>query len=522
MGASLILRHGEIVVEPGNPVRAEGVAVLGDRIAAAGSDAEVMAWAGPETQVVELEGRTVTPGFNDAHIHLVQHGLNMLRWVDLSGCVSIEQIIERVKEQADRTPPGVWVLGRGFDQERLREKRFPTARDMEAAGKKHPVFLTRICLHAGVVNRPALERIDPAFLKAADPGQYDWESGYFSENALNAVWSALPEPSPEEMVAAVEAASRTAIETGVTSAQCLIASAAEVAALREARRRGSLQTRVTLQYPLALFPQIKAAGLATGFGDEVLKIGAIKIFTDGSLGARTAALSRPYSDAPGSQGMLFFTDDKLCRTVREIHESGFQTAIHAIGDAAVGQVMDAYEAALGTAPDANLQSRLRIEHASVLGPGLLERMARLKIVAAVQPQFVASDFWTVERVGEERLRYTYPFRSMLAKGIPIAFSSDCPVERLDAFETLARAMARDERSSQERVSLEDGLCAYTVGAAFADFEEKRKGAVRPGMLADLVILPKGFLAMAASRVERTRPEGVVWGGKWAMKLARGA
>jgi len=517
MEAHLVLWNGEVVPSPGEPERAEGIAIIGEKIVAVGPGEAIRSWIGPQTEVVDLQRKVVLPGFNDAHIHLVQHGLNMLRWIDLAECRSIEEIVERLRLRAQEVPEGQWLLGQGFDQERLKEGRFPTAGDLDAASSRHPIFLTRLCLHAGVINSRARDLLDRQSLKDVDRGQFDWEKGLFTEHSLGPVWAALPEPDREEMVAAVERASQAAIEVGVTSVQCLIASSQEVRAFLEARRRGSLSTRVTLQYPLGLHRELAAGGLGTGFGDDILKIGAIKIFADGSLGARTAALSAPYHDAPHARGMLFFSDESLYKTAKAIHDSGFQIAIHAIGDAAVAQVVAVYETILGKGPDANERHRHRIEHASILRRDLLERMAQLRIVAAVQPQFVITDFWTIERVGPERIRYAYPFRSMLRKDIPLAFSSDCPVERLDPFETLARAMLRDEHTPQERLSLEEGLRAYTVGAAYADFEENRKGFLRPGMLADLIILPQGFLRWDASQVGAARPEAVLWGGRWAKR-----
>jgi hypothetical protein len=230
------------------------------------------------------------------------------------------------------------------------------------------------------------------------------------------------------------------------------------------------------------------------------------------MGARTAALTEDFSDDQGNRGVLLYSDTKLARMVKRVHDAGWQAAIHAIGDRAVEQAVDAVEAALASTGVSNAERRHRVEHASILSERLVERMARLKIIAAVQPQFVLTDFWTIDRVGPERYRWAYPFRMMLESGVPMSLGSDCPVERLDAFELIYRAVTRDAHSQNERLSVAETIRLYALGGAYAGFEEGTRGSISPGRLADMVVLDRDIFAGPASEIPACRPQMVLVGG----------
>jgi len=273
-----------------------------------------------------------------------------------------------------------------------------------------------------------------------------------------------------------------------------------------------LKIRVRMQLPYSLLEHAAATGLATGFGDEWLTIGAIKIFSDGSLGARTAALREEYADDPGNRGQLIFDQAELDRRVQAVADAGFQVAVHAIGDAALEQVLLSFERCR------NPQPRPRVEHASLCPPDLMQRMRALGVVAAVQPQFIVSDFWTPERLGLERDRWAYPFRTMLDQGIVVAGSTDCPVEALDALQAWQRAIDRDGRRPEENLSAEEALRLFTEGSAAAAGEESEAGRLQRGMRADFVTLQEECDPEHA-RIEKQRVTSTFVGGSSAVYVS---
>jgi hypothetical protein len=244
----------------------------------------------------------------------------------------------------------------------------------------------------------------------------------------------------------------------------------------------------------------------------MLRIGSVKIFADGSMGARTAALAEDFADDPGNRGILMHSDEEMAEMVRKVHLASWQAAIHAIGDRAVEQAVGAIEAVLAETGESNLVRRHRIEHASILSQELVERMARLHIVVVVQPQFIITDFWTIERVGPERYRWAYPFRTMMEAGIPMALGSDCPVERLDPFELISRAVVRDSYSAEERLSAEEVIRLYALGGAYAAFEEAERGSIAPGKLADMAVLDCDIFSIPADEIAGCKAELVLVNG----------
>jgi len=406
---------------------------------------------------------------------------------------------------AARTPDG-WIQGHGFDQDKLREERFPTRADLDRVSRKRPILISRICGHASVVNSAALARV-----RETERAAGDVENGLYTEGAAEAFHRYVPKLSEAEQEEAALLACRVALRTGITSVQTLLDTPDQMAAYARLRRKGKLPIRVTGMPPQAATETLHAHGVNTTFGDEWLRFGGAKLFSDGSLGAQTALLAAPYADKPGERGIRIYEPDELKARAKTAQDRGFQVVIHAIGDQAVRETLDALEFALGPDGD-NAFHRHRIEHASLLPPDLLARMAERWIVAVVQPQFVRSDTWTPDRVGPERARHAYPFRSLLRAGVPLALSSDCPVEKLDALACLAAAVGRHPWSPDETLTPIEALRAYCLGGAYAAHAEDRQGSLAPGKLADFVVLSGDPTRLDAEGIANLKVERVYVGG----------
>lgn len=507
--------HADLVVTSGNLVtlderrpRATALAVRGGRFVFVGDDAGALALAGPNTRRVDLAGKTLTPGFCDAHLHLLWYGTQLLRQANLAGSESVDDVLGRLSSLAAHTGDG-WIQGHGFDQDKLCERRFPTRQDLDRVSRTRPLLVSRICGHAVVVNSAALALVSDAERAAGDP-----ETGLYTENDAKAFYRRIPALSEVEQEEAALLACRIALKTGITSVQTLLDTPDQMAAFARLRRKGKLPIRITGMPPYDSVAALHAHGVNTTFGDDWLRFGAAKLFSDGSLGAETALLAEPYVDKLGERGIRIYDPADLKAKAADAQERGFQLAIHAIGDQAVRETLDAIEHALDTGGDGdNTFHRHRIEHASLLPPDLRARMAARQIVAVVQPQFVRSDTWTPARVGPERARQAYPFRTMLRAGVPLALSSDCPVEKLDAFACLSAAVGRHAWSPDETLTPDEALRAYCLGGAYAAHAENRAGSLEAGKLADFVVLSADPTRGNADKIARITAEQVFVGGE---------
>jgi predicted amidohydrolase YtcJ len=335
-------------------------------------------------------------------------------------------------------------------------------------------------------------------------------TGILRENAVELVTKLIPPLEENDYVQAVLAACKLALAAGLTTVHCIIGSSSELTALLKLRSQGLLPLRFYALIPSKLLMAAKAMGLRSGFGDEWVRVGGVKVFTDGSLGARTAALDAPYADDPGNQGVTVCNQQELDDLVTLAHLSDFQVAVHAIGDRAAGMVVHAVAKAHELAPGRKL--RHRIEHASVLSGELIRRISDLGLVASVQPHFIVSDSWMEQRLGAERAAFAYPFRSLARAGVMIVGGSDCPVEPLTPLSGIQAAVNRE---GGEAVAVEDAIAYYTRNAAYASFEENIKGTISPGKLADLVILERDPRNVAPSMISKIRVVSTVVAGKVA-------
>lgn len=469
MPAELILYGGPVWGAAG----ADALAVRCGRIALVGPAAEVLRLKGPETLVLSLRGRAVLPGFFDAHTHFVRVGLERTFYVELGTARSLAEALERLRAASAARPEG-WIVGRGWDESRWPEKRYLERSDLDRTVPRQPCFAVRVDGHMLVANTLALARC------TRPEGEFvDRDLGHLREDAAYGLLCTA-QPDRETLLSAVAAASRHAAELGVTAVADM-AGQGDLAAYQAALRRGTLKTRVFLYLPVDTLPTLEALGMARGFGSSLLSIQGVKAFADGSIGARTAALSSPYRNS-ANHGQLLFTREALARLWRKATELGLQVAIHAIGDRAIGEVLAAARA-VGVSP----KERHRIEHLEIPTPEQLDEVASLGLVASMQPNFLQ---WSgrggmyEDRLGAERDQKSDPHAWVLERRIPLAFGSDgMPMGPLYGI-----GLSLHPPSPPQRLSLPEAIRAYTEGAAYASFAEGTMGTLAPGKRADLVVL----------------------------------
>lgn len=456
----------------------------------------------------DLGGRTALPGPVDAHVHLLMDSQGKMHKADLMGATSREDVVERMAAHAKRRPEG-WLVGRGFDQELFPTPGYPTKQDLDRVAPDRPAFISRVCGHAMIANSRALELAGITS-----------EDGLLTEERMDPVWEQFPEPTLDEWIEIAHFAMDQAVRAGFTGVHVLTQSPEEIAAFQALHRKGALKCRVRVHPLFRDLKHLKGVGIGTGFGDDWLSIGAVKIFSDGAMGPSTAAMSVDYVDSPGNRGEFIYPYEVLEEMCKEVHNAGCQLVIHAIGDAAVDACMDAMVAAAG--PDIR-KARHRIEHASIVRPDQIKRLAETGIVSCVQPQFTVTDFWTVRRLGQDRKSWIYPFATMLKEGCILAGGTDSPVERLDAMEAIGRAVVRDapwrgaDKSEgyveSECLTVEQAWDIFTKGSAYAGFNEHKLGTLEPGMLCDFIALDEDPFAVEPERIETMAPAVTVVGGQ---------
>ena len=518
--ADLVLYNGRVLTLEEDIPEAGAVAVLGNRIAAVGSDRDLAPLRETARRSVDLKGAVVVPGFIDAHNHLFLY-IYLLTLLDcrvgLDDPLSV--VLERVARKAGETAGGEMIRGWGFADYKVRERRYPTRRELDEAAPDNPVVLIHTSGHHAAANSAALRAFgisagtpDPSGGRIERDAATGEPTGVLHESAMHALSFAgllleFLSRDLESQLGLLESGGREYLGCGITSvhdASCL----PDILRLyHEAECRGRLPLRL---YPMPMFDlsrPVLDSGLRTRFGSDRLRLGPVKVIGDGSLSGRTAAVSEPYRNTPGT-GMLTMDQERMNAVVRQIHEKGFQAAVHAIGDRAVDQVLTAYEQVIPRGSGNPM--RHRIEHAGILTPGLIRRMADLDLVVATQPRFLFEQGdGFLDSCGPERILRVYPFRSLLESGIRVAGSSDCPVVSHNPLLGIRDAVLRRTEAGlvlapDERISAGQALRLFTIDAARASFEEDRKGSIRPGKLADLVVLDRDPLSVAPERIGEIR------------------
>jgi predicted amidohydrolase YtcJ len=523
----MIAVNGKIWTENPAQPEAQAFAVSGHRFLAVGSNAEIRQLAGHETRVIDLMGRRVTPGFNDAHVHFFWGGQS-LATVQLHDVDSRAAFVERIAAFAKTRPPGEWIVVGNWDNQRWTPSDLPTHEWIDAVTPNNPVWVNRSDAHMMLANALAMKlagvtRATPDVeggVIVRDAGGNP--TGIFKDGAKDLVERVIPPPTDAQVDAALLAAQKLALENGVTSVQDMGftgARAADMQALivRGYQRliaRGVWKVRVSARFPLDHYSRLADLGLMTNFGSDTLVVGSVKAFADGSLGSGTAWFFEPFDDAPNSSGMpteQLAHPDTMFADMQHADQAGLHIATHAIGDRANATILDMYERL--ERQDGLSDRRLRIEHAQHLRPQDIPRFAQLHVIASVQPYHAIDDGrWAERRIGVARARTTYAFKSLLDAGAVLAFGTDWFVAPLNPMETLYAATTRrtldgkhpDGWFPEQKVSIAQAVHAYTVGSAYAESQDDIKGSIAPGKLADFAVLSADIFHMDPVEIEKVK------------------
>jgi predicted amidohydrolase YtcJ len=516
--ADLIIRDARVwTVNPAQP-QAEAVAILNGRITAVGSDAAVLLWRGPNTRVVDANGHLLLPGFNDAHVHFADGGA-ALTAVQLNDATSLKEFVKRIADYAAHAPKGEWIRSGNWDETKWTPAALPTRQDLDAVTPNNPVSLDRYDGHMIIVNSKVLALAGITAKTVDPPGgvivrdSAGFPTGALKDAAIELVDHVAPVPTAAQRRRIIENALHEAASHGVTSVQDMTLDYGDLAVYSQLLREGKLTVRFYGAPPIEKISDQAKLGIGHAFGSASLRIGAVKMFADGSLGSRTAYFFEPFTDEPNNRGLLFKDMLPLSRTRERLQladATELQVCTHAIGDAAISTVLDLYQEI--EKRDGPRDRRWRIEHAQHMAARDFERFAQLHVIASVQPyQAIDDGRWAEARIGHDRASRTYAFRTFIDHGVRLAFGTDWPIAPLDPLLTLYAATTRatlDGKYSQgwfpeQKVSIQEALAAYTLGAAYAEFQEHEKGSIEPGKLADLVLLSQDVLTIAPAAIRDT-------------------
>jgi predicted amidohydrolase YtcJ len=526
---TLYFLHGRIYTNDPQQPWASAMAIREGKISCIGGIEQIMLECGggnENAEIVQLGGRFVMPGFNDAHVHLGSAGADMLA-VGLNGAASVEQLQKRVADAVAQHKEGDWIVGSGWDHTLWPDRKFPNKQELDAVAPKNPVLLTHISGHVAVANSLAL-KLAGITKDTANPKGGEFEHGEDGEltgmlkegPAISLVAQYVPDATPEQRRHGIELVLADLAKNGVTSVQDN-SEWDDFLTYRDLKDEGKLTVRITewlhFTLPLSELQNMRSEG---GLTDTWLRTGALKMVTDGALGSRTAAMLAPYSDDPSTSGIMIMEPDKLRQMAIERDKAGFQIAFHAIGDRANRVALDVFEAvAKANGPR---DRRDRVEHAQVVAPDDLPRFAKLNVIASMQPSHQTNDMrWAEQRVGPDRIKGAYAWATLQNSGARLAFGTDYPVEPISPFRGLYACVTRELPEGgpeggwqpQEKISLADCIRAYTVGSAYAQFEEGRKGQLKIGQYGDFVILSNDLTKVPPPDYLRTRVLRTIVGGR---------
>ena len=530
--ADVVLVHGKVWTE--NPQQAEAVAILGNRIAGVGSSAEMLQLAGPGTKVIELGGKRVLPGFNDAHVHFIDGGSGLAS-VQLRDASSQAEFGRRIAGFAKTQPKGAWILQGNWDHEKWVPAQLPNHQLIDDVTADNPVFVYRLDGHMALANALAMKLAGVTRDTTDIPGGVivrDTDgnpTGVFKDAAVALIERVIPPMTAQQMTAAIVAGEKYAAENGVTSIQDLpgsttdMHSAATFRAYETMWREGRLTVRISRGQRLLDWKRLADVGVITGLGNDTLRVGGLKSFADGALGSTTAWFFQPYSDSPNTSGIAsdeLVHSEAMYADMKGGDLAGLQLITHAIGDRANNTILNMYERL--EKEDGPRDRRWRIEHAQHLLRSDIPRFASLHVVASMQPYHCIDDGrWAEKRIGSERIKTTYAFRSLLDSGATLAFGSDWPVAPMVPLMGIYAATTRrtlDGKNPEgwvpeQKITVAEAVHAYTFGSAYAEGEETVKGWLAPGKLADLVVLSKDIFHIDPIEIENTSVELTVFNGK---------
>ena len=519
VSADVVLLNARVLTMNQSQPCAEAVAINNDRIMRVGTNEEISKLIGENTRIIRLRGKTVIPGLIDTHIHVADFG-KVLLWLNLENTNSISDMQSCLSKRVEETPKGKWLLGKGWDESRFLEKRFPTRFDLDAVSPETPVVLYhksgRLCvansraLALAGVTQQAISLLDSIVDRSQETGE---PTGILRDGAMNLVWRVVPEISEEELLDAAGLACRKIAEAGVTSIHWIVISPVELSIIRQLHAQHKLSLRVYVIIPANLLDTQLISELRNDPANGQLNFGGALIFADGYLASRTAALSKPYSYNHASGADLLYTQEALSTLATKVHKANLQLIIHAVGDKAVNAALTTIEAVSTAASEKN--RRNRIEQAAVLNAELIARTKKQQVIVSVQPKVVSSEFsvWSaVDRLGVERAKWLFPLKTLIKNGIRVISGSDCPMEPLNPLSGIQAAVTR-EVFPEQRVTVDEALRMCTVDAAYSSYEETLKGSIKQGKFADFTVLSDDPRAVPPDKIKEIKVELTIIGGK---------
>lgn len=517
MYADMVLINGKIITINSSKPIAEAVAVKKNKIIKVDTNKKINSLVTKSTKIINLNGKTVVPGFIDSHIHVADFG-KFLTWINLQNVKSIKELQKKVKERSEKISKERWIIGQGWNQTNFSEKRMPNSKDLDKATSDNPVILYHQCGRVCLVNSKVLDlagitkkTISPEGGKIEKDPKTGEPTGILRETATDLVWTKIPPSTEEEIIEAANLASKKIIESGITSIHWIVTASNEISIIKKLISENKLPVRVLIIGPTKILEELN------NLKEQSEKINAIKVFVDGSLAAHTAALNEPYMDDPENYGQLFYSQENLDELVTRSQFSNYSLVIHAMGDKAINISLKAIEKALKIKPEKNL--RYRIEHASVLNQGLIERIKKLGVIVSVQPNCVISEFsmWdAINRLGQKRARMLYPIKTLISEGIKVIGGSDCPMEPLNPISGIQAAVTR-KFFPEEQITVNEALQMYTINASYASFEENIKGSIEKGKLADLTVLSDDPQSVPVNEISEISVEMTIIDGKIVYK-----
>lgn len=524
--SATIWTNGNIITMADREPSVEAVLTIDDRIVHTGALADVRRQAPSTAQTVDLAGATMVPGFIEAHNHMLAYGLGFTA-IDArpAALPSLARLVDAIRQRAASVPFGQWIIARGYDDNQLQERRHSTRHDLDSATSQHPVLVVNGSGHLAVASTLALQIAGIAH-NTTDPqggtivrDEHGDATGLLLETAQELIRRHVPAPTEDDLFDALAACEQRYVAAGITSSHTAGVNAPEELRAHQRWSEAADQPiRVTMMIGRSLYPVIRDAGLRSGFGDDFLRIGPLKLFSDGSLIGRTAAVSEPFLEdvRDDNLGMEMMPAEELNAIVAETHDHGFQIAIHAIGDRAIEMCLNAYDAAQRRTP--RHDARHRIEHCGILRSDLIARLREESVIPVSQPVFIREyGDGFIRHLGRERAKLAYPFRSLIDAGIPLVFSSDCPVSAVEPLVSIQAAVEEKTNQGtpyalQEAISARDALRCYTRNGAYAAFAEDRLGAIEPGFLADFAVLAADPADVSSDEIDHIQVLGTVIGG----------
>jgi predicted amidohydrolase YtcJ len=530
--ADLIITNGKLYTVDKSHPRAEALAVIGDRIVAVGTASDIDQWRGTKTRVIDARERLVLPGFNDAHTHFLAGGLQLDN-IQLKDASSPQEFASRIGERAKRTPKGEWILGGDWDEEKWTPSQLPTRELIDPVTPHTPVFVNRYDGHEALANSLALKLADITSKTPDPPGgvivrdPQGNATGILKDAAMDLVSSKIPPHSRARLMRAVKRALNYAAVLGVTSVQEMAnqgeAMGVNIGIYGELEDKGELTSRIYVAQSLERWQDEARLGLRHAFGSPRMRIGAVKMFADGSLGSSTAYFYKPYTDDPKNRGLLTEGMQPLSKVrswLMGADDAALQVCMHAIGDQAISITLDLFNDVERGHGEAD--RRWRIEHAQHMAEKDFDRFAKLKVIASVQPYHAIDDGrWAERKIGPERIKTTYAFRSFLDHGVRLALGTDWTVAPLNPMLTLYAAVTRATLDGkhpegwvpEQKITLPEAIEAYTMGSAYAEFQESEKGSLTPGKLADIVILSDDLFAISSTDIPEVKVVTTIVGGR---------